>query len=291
MSWKKRLFSNFTVRTILGAFGERTGSGYSKTPGGFVPYFQYKIGPYESDLFLYFLKEPFSLRYKNEIFNKLNEYSGYDIIRYLEFHYAAYEDKQDFLRFLYYELSERLKRSPKKRGLISAMSWVAEKKEESQKSETKDLRSEIRNGVQDILRSQPTASPQEIDQRIAEFSKKLEEHLGRVMSEAERGVMDLTGAFTAGRVKLNNRNHKEKVIQALILLSQVRAPRETAKGEKLFEKFDNIDVAAILHLHFQGFGDGKFGTVQGWVGDQVEIIKPDHPKVKRLADALEGFFY
>jgi hypothetical protein len=105
------------VRIFLGAFGERTGSGYSKTPGGFVPYFQYKIGPYKSDLFLYFLKEPFPLRHKNEIFNKINEYTGYDNIRYLEFHYAAYEDKQDFLRFLHYELSERLKRNPKKRGV------------------------------------------------------------------------------------------------------------------------------------------------------------------------------
>ena len=100
MKWKKWLFSNFTVRTFLGAFGERKVTGYSRTPGGFVPYFQYKIGPYESDLYLYFPKEPYALRYKNEIFNKINEYTGFDIIRYLEFHYAPYGDKQDFLRFL-----------------------------------------------------------------------------------------------------------------------------------------------------------------------------------------------
>jgi hypothetical protein len=45
-----------------------------------VPYFQYKIGPYQPDQYLYFPKEPFALRYKNEIFNKLHEYTGYDII-------------------------------------------------------------------------------------------------------------------------------------------------------------------------------------------------------------------
>lgn len=41
---------------------------------------------------MYFPKEPSAILYKNEIFNKLSEYTGYDIIRYLEFHYAAYED-------------------------------------------------------------------------------------------------------------------------------------------------------------------------------------------------------
>ena len=100
MNWRKRLFSNMLWRTVLASFGER--SGYSKEPGGFVPYFQYRIGPYNSDLYLYFPKEPFPLLYKNEIFNKLEEYTGYDIIKHLQFHYAAYSDSQDFLRFLHF---------------------------------------------------------------------------------------------------------------------------------------------------------------------------------------------
>jgi hypothetical protein len=48
MGWKKRLFSNIFWRNVLASFGER--SGYSKEPGGFVPYFQYRIGDYNSDL-------------------------------------------------------------------------------------------------------------------------------------------------------------------------------------------------------------------------------------------------
>ncbi len=43
MEWKKRLFANIFWRNVLASFGER--SGYSKKPGGCVPYFQYQIGP------------------------------------------------------------------------------------------------------------------------------------------------------------------------------------------------------------------------------------------------------
>jgi len=42
-----------------------------------IPYFQYKIGPYQSDYYLYFAKQPYLQVYKNEIFNKMYEYEGY----------------------------------------------------------------------------------------------------------------------------------------------------------------------------------------------------------------------
>lgn len=57
MNWQQKLPSNIILRNILASFGER--SGYSKEPGGFVPYFQYQIGSYKADLYLYFPKEPF----------------------------------------------------------------------------------------------------------------------------------------------------------------------------------------------------------------------------------------
>lgn len=85
MGWKQKIFSNMFFRNMLADFGERSSN--SKTSGNFTPYFQYKIGENQSDLYLYFPKEPFSIRYKNEIFNKLNEYTGYGIIKFLEFHY------------------------------------------------------------------------------------------------------------------------------------------------------------------------------------------------------------
>ena len=94
MSLKQKLFSNIVLRSMFANFGNR--SAYSKVPGAFEPYFQYKIGAYQSDQYLYFPKEPFAVLYKNEIFNKLHEYTGYDVIRYLEFHFSAYPDRTDF---------------------------------------------------------------------------------------------------------------------------------------------------------------------------------------------------
>jgi predicted transcriptional regulator len=127
--------------------------GHFTSEFAFVPYFQYRIGPYNADLYLYFPKEPFPLLYKNEIFNKLQEYSGYDIIRYLEFHYSAYPDKVDFLRFLQYEISERLEREPENVRLVSAIKWVTEKKEVFQKKEDQNFRAEIEQDVRAILRA------------------------------------------------------------------------------------------------------------------------------------------
>jgi hypothetical protein len=289
MNLKQKIFSNMFWRNVLASFGER--SGYSKNPGGFEPYFQYRIGDYGSDLYLYFPKEPFALRYKNEIFNKLDEYTGYDVIRYLEFHYTAYQDREDFLRFLQYELTERLKNGPKNTRLLSALNWVNEKKEDYKKEATRNIHSEIQQGVEEILKSQPTASPQETDGRITAFSEKLEEHVGRILAEAEKGVKELTGSFNTGNIELNNRNHEEKLIQLLILVQQVQAPPQQARAEQLFKRFTAADIAAILHLHFEAFRDNKINTIQRKVGDQADRMKANHPKIKKLTEALQDFFY
>ncbi len=289
MNFKQKLFSNMFLRNMLASFGNR--SSYSHKPGSFEPYFQYKIGGYQSDQYLYFPKEPFALRYKNEIFNKLEEYTGYDVIKYLEFHYSAYQDRPDFLRFLHYELSERLMGNPENARLLSALNWVNEKKDEYQKEATQDIRSEIQQGVEEILKSQPTASPKEIDHRIAAFSEKLEEHLGRILAEAEKSVKELTGSFTTGNIELNNRNHEERLIQLLILVQQIQAPPQQARAEQLFKRFTAADIAAILHLHFEAFRDNKINTVQRKVGDQAERMKANHPKIKKLTEALQEFFY
>ncbi len=125
------------LRNMLATFGKR--SAYSKAPGSFVPYFQYKIGDYQPDQYLYFPSEQFATRYKNEIFNKLHGYTGYDIIKYLEFHYAAYPDRLDFLHFLHYEIFERLKKQPKDPGLLSTLAWSTEKKEELKKGQEEQI--------------------------------------------------------------------------------------------------------------------------------------------------------
>jgi hypothetical protein len=73
---------------MLADFGSR--SAYSLSDKNFIPYFEYKIGSYEPDQYLYFSKKPLAAQYKNEIFNKLREYTGYDIVQYQEFHFEKY---------------------------------------------------------------------------------------------------------------------------------------------------------------------------------------------------------
>jgi hypothetical protein len=289
MNWRQKLYSNIFWRNVLASFGER--SGYSKEAGGFVPYFQYRIGPYKSDMYLYFSKEPFPLRYKNEIFNKLGEYTGYDIIRFLEFHFAAYPDDQDFLRFLLYELAERLENVPKNTRLLSALNWVTEKKDQVQAQANLDIRSEIERGVQQIINDQPAISPQETEDRISAFSEKLQEYVAKIMTQAEIGVKELTESFTTGNIELNNRNHEVLLIQLLILLQQTQAPPKQAKAEQLFKRFTNADVAAILMLHFAPFKENKINTLQRKVQHQSQLVKHASSKVIKLTEALQEFFY
>lgn len=274
---------------MFATFGSR--SAYSKTPGSFVPYFQYKVGPYQSDQYLYFPKEPFAVLYKNEIFNKLHEYSGYDIIRYLEFHYSAFPDRMDFLRFLNYEIFERLKKRPKDAGLLSAQAWVSEKMQEVKKAEQEQLRQDVAEVVQGIVNTPPTATPQEIEHYVSDLVEKFNGHMERVTTEMEHGIKHLTGAFVRGSIELNNRNHEEKLMQLFILLQDVKSPSQAAKTEQLFKQFTDSDLAVILHLHFGAFKDNKINTLQHKIGDQTQRIKASNPKVRKLNEALQEFFY
>ncbi len=122
------LSSNMIFRNILADLGTR--SAYSGEPGGFIAYFQYKIGPYQRDYYLYFPKEPYNVRYHNEVFNKLFEYAADDIFKYLDFHFDTFPEKNAFVLFLDRQLTERLKKSYSKEHRIkleSAADWVVEK--------------------------------------------------------------------------------------------------------------------------------------------------------------------
>jgi hypothetical protein len=128
----------------------------------FTAYFQYKTGAYQKDYLLYFPKDPFTRLYVNEIFNKLYEHDGYDIIKYLEFHYAAYENKPNFLRFLRSQISDRVKNSWVLK-LQSAHTWLEEKQQEYKSKQEARLREKIQSGVREIVIGQSAISLAEID--------------------------------------------------------------------------------------------------------------------------------
>src|SRR5688500_13611255 len=148
MTLKQRLFTNLFIRNMLADFGTR--SAYSLSDKNFIPYFQYKLGAYQPDHYLYFSKQPLSVQYKNEIFNKLREYTGYDIVQYLEFHYGKYPDGNDFLRFLLYETDQRIKlrlSGPQKLKLQTVIDWVNEKQAERLALQKQHMKQETEQDV------------------------------------------------------------------------------------------------------------------------------------------------
>jgi hypothetical protein len=294
MVLKQRLFSNMFLRNMLADFGNR--SAYSRQPGKFIPYFQYKIGGYHPDHYLYFPSEPYTRRYHNEIFNKLCEYKGYDIITYLDFHYSAFPDKRDFLRFLQYEIADRLKKRPnqgRRQKLQAAMEWVSEQQEELQRSQQTALQLEIEQGVKEIvLDGQPGIIRTDNETAISELSAKLSDRMEQIMTTTEERMQSLTDSYVTGNIELNNQNHKEKVIKFFILLQRVQAPRHISRSEQLFKRFSDIDIAAILRLHFDDFKSIQHNSIQKTHIKKADELIPDKsPKVIKLEEALRDFIY
>src|SRR5258708_38968503 len=75
----EKIFTRVFFRTMLADFGFR--NPYRLKQWEFTPYFQYRIGPYVAGPTLCFRRKPYLELYKNEIFNKMTEYSGYDVVR------------------------------------------------------------------------------------------------------------------------------------------------------------------------------------------------------------------
>jgi hypothetical protein len=290
---KQRLFTNMFLRNMMADFGNRSAD--YNTPGKYIPYFQYRIGCYQPDYYLYFPKEPFCVRYKNEVFNKLQEYWGYDMIKYLDFHYAAYEEKADFLRFLQYETSDRLERNSSKsfrQKLQATLKWIVEKGQELRNIQQKSLKGEIVRDIRESLfEGDAGASQNEIETAAQALSKKLNDHIEQIVINTEERFENLTGSLVTGHIELNNHNHLEKIVQLLVLLQTVQAPRQISKPEQLFKKFSATDIASLLHLHFEAFKNKKINTLQVKIREAGERLNPNNPKVEKLTRALQEFFY
>ena len=261
MAVPNKWFNKIFFRSMLASFGFR--SPYSQKEYEFEPYFQYSIGPYKMDYILYFPKQPYKQLYKNEIFAKMEEYSGHDLTNYLDFHYATYKDKKEFIRFLRYEATERLKKARTafyKLNLEMTLEWVAEQSSS--------------------IDGQQQAESQHLVQK------------GENSSPADQNGLETTlGAISesySGKITLYNQHQMEKVIQVFILIQTMRAPGK--KAEPLFGRFTKTDITALLR-QFEGNNNKKPNTLQGYVTNANNMLRLDDPKVKKLADALQDFFY
>lgn len=289
MILKQWLFSSMFFRNMKADLLGR--SAYSKKPGSFIPFFQYKIEHNQpEDYYLYFPREPYAVQYYNEIFNKLSTFKPFDIVGYLEFHFAAYPNKYDFLRFLHYEITDRLKQSTKKVNrskLESAKEWVSEKQQELQKNQQAELRREIESDVRELFPVGQTMTQKDTDNAVDKLSERME----KILANAEEQLASITGAFVTGKIVLNNQNHEEQVIQVLKLLQTVQAPPQKGRVELLFKKFADIDIAAILRFHFEAYQSQKLNTVQTKVSSANDHLRHNNPKVQKLTAALQEFFY
>jgi hypothetical protein len=268
-------------------------SSSKETPGAFTPYFQYIIGPYQSDYSLYFPKEPYGTRYKNEIFNKLNQYNGADIAGYLEFHFSRYPDKEAFLKFLEYEVYSRLEQkigATRKQKLQFTKDWVQGKQHDMLSQQQSNRKLIIEQEIREML---PGSNISQVnhDVFINELTQKLVNRIDQIMAGTEEKMQSLTESFVTGNIELNNQNHQDKLIKLFRLLRNVQAPPEMAKGEQLFKRFSDTDIAAILRLHFEPYKSKQPNTIQGIIKKADDSIRDTHSKVKNLEKALQEYFY
>lgn len=259
-------------------------SAYTKTPGAFIPYFQYKIGAYQPDQYLYFPKEPLVIQYRNEIFNKLNEYTGADIPTFLEFHYSSFADKHAFLQFLQYEISDRLNRKPnevRRQKLQTTQQWISQKQQELQAMQQTAMKREIEQDVRAIVTTQQTGRPAETGGLVDDLTEKL------------TGLVEkLREGYITGNIRVTEHKHLQSLIQLFYILQtlQLIDGKGKMKG-RLFTTFTAIDLASILRLHFADYKDKQQNTIQKEIATVHREIDTSSERFKRLDLALQEFFF
>ena len=290
MSLKGRLFSIMFFRNMLSDFGFRSSESDTKE---FPNYFKYILGEWKSgDYYLYFTEEPYLTRYKNEIFNKMREFSGSGIGSYLQFHYNLYDDKTAFLGFLKYEIFERLQMqmsAVQKIKIKTASEWVDNKFQEK-RPDPSAISSAIQRLSQELS---PNQNSQDRWQASQALEKEIKQYLDKkvaVLNDAEQKLHEVASAIPTGNIELNNQRHEDRFVHLLILLSTITSEAKPA-SEQLFKNFSQSDIASILKNHFTAFKDKKYNTVQKTVTTANQHINWKDPKLKKLNEALADFFY
>jgi hypothetical protein len=290
MKLRDRLFNSFFFRNMLATFGNRTP--YFVKTRVFPAYFQYKIGNYKSDYLLYFKKPPTLQAYKNEVFNKMSEYSGVGLADYLDFHYQASEDKPMFTRFLQYEVSERMKwpvsRNYKLR-LQATFDWLNEKRVEESTHLEHISKDQILADVRAAVGGQDT-SPFDAEKMITAFSELLVARMNQLVDAAKEKMEALTESLITGNIELNSEHNLDRLIHLHLLIQTIEMHRGSSV-EKLFKRNTNMDLASTLHLHYRAFKGKQINTVQARISKASEDLKINDLKVRRLNKALTEFFY
>jgi hypothetical protein len=282
MLLKQRLFSNMILRNMISDFGGRSRN--DKAPGTFTHYFQYKIGSYRQDHYLYFQKEPYGIRYKNEFFNKLNEYTGSDISDYVNFHYSQYQDKRGFLIFIKNEIFDRLNlklSAAIKQKLQYIQYWVQEKEQELSVMQNSQLKQEIELGMRGIVKDSELTNPAQADKLIEDVSPKLTELIEKICE-----------GYTTGNIRVTEQKHLHSIIQLFYILQYLqKSSRNGKSNQRLFTSFSAIDISAVLRLHFADYREKQQNTIQKEIATVTKEFDLNSERFKRLDKALQDFFF
>ena len=269
MKAPRKWMDNSFIRTLLPFIGMR-GPSDLHTDDQLIPYFQYKIGSYQNDYYLYFPVQPGKFHYEEEIFSKMYEYRGFDLVKYIEFHYDAYPDKEEFVRFLRFEVV-RQRRWLRNRRFIFWMrfpGWKASLETTQLWVEAEEKRLEMARVIAPIpaLVPGPAPVPEMPGEALVGGKEDLLDRIGGEVSDLLRTYM--------GKVDLYNEHHMTKLIQLLRILRDIRTSGK--KSVPLFKTFSDTDMAAILR-QFVLFGDKKTNTLQvkiAEVGREMNMNDP-----------------
>lgn len=274
MDLKQRLLSNMFSRNILTDLGLRPSIPISIND---KPFFQYRIGKYQQDYYLYFPKEPLEIQYKNEIFNKIRQYSGYEIARYLSFHFDASERKKEFLEFLKYETEERSQLNISKKfssKLILVQEWIEENRKAIELTENSKI--------------EPGQNNYQTEIDSGDYNHRLESILANVEVKFE----ELSKTHNPGNIQLVNSANYTKLIQLLIVLRDLQtAHKKGTAPDQLFKSFSSSDIASLLQQHFYHFQNKKINTVQKEITAVNSAMDYNQENIKKLNKALVEFFF
>ena len=153
------------------------------------------------------------------------------------------------------------------------------------------LEQKVYNIIENEISKSNTLQQPDNENIAKEITKTLAPYLDTLVAASEEKMEAIAAGYVMGNIQLNNYNHLEKLIQLFHIIRTITAPKEIAKGEQLFKHFTVLDLAHVLHLHFDAFKDKKVNTIQGNIKEATDKHRNNNPKVQKLNRALEEFFY
>jgi hypothetical protein len=173
--------------------------------------------------------------------------------------------------------------------------WVAEKRQQQgwleQQQISSRLDQEVVKAVEKEVNHAGSVRASDTAEKMQRFSTRLTPQLQAMIAVTEENMKAVADAYITGHIRLNNHNHLEKIFQLFYLIQNISASKEMGKGEQLFKQFSVVDIASILHLHFEAFKNKKINTIQGNIKAGTDSLNLKDPKVQKLNQALEQFFY